>query len=208
MHISEGILTLPLLAGGGLLTAAGTAIGLKTIDPERIAHVGILSSAFFVASLIHITVGPASVHLTLNGLVGLLLGWAAVPAILVGLILQAVFFQFGGLTVLGINTLIMAGPAVLVHYLFRRAIWSPGFMGRAAAFACGFAAIVISSIGLAASLIWTESGFITTSGVILVSHLPVMVLEGLISLFCIGFLKKVKPELLPGMADHLQTGDC
>ena len=35
-------------------------------------------------------------HLVLNGLMGLLLGWLAVPAILVALFLQALLFQFGG----------------------------------------------------------------------------------------------------------------
>ena len=69
------------------------------------AQVGILSSAFFMASLIHVPIGPSSVHLLLNGIVGLLLGWGAFPAILVGLALQAMFFQFGGITVLGVNTL-------------------------------------------------------------------------------------------------------
>ena len=46
--------------------------------------------AIFVASLVHVPVGPSSMHLVLNGLLGLLLGWAAFPAILVGLLLQAV----------------------------------------------------------------------------------------------------------------------
>ena len=97
MHISEGVLSAPVLISGGALTVAGTAIGLKRLDYDKITHVGILSAAFFVASLIHVNVGPASVHLILNGIVGLLLGWAAVPAILVALTLQALFFQFGGL---------------------------------------------------------------------------------------------------------------
>ena len=111
MHISEGVLSAPVLISGAALAAAGTAIGLKRLDYDRIAQVGVLSSAFFVASLIHVNVGPASVHLILNGIVGLLLGWSAVPAILVALTLQAIFFQYGGITVLGINTLIMALPA-------------------------------------------------------------------------------------------------
>jgi cobalt/nickel transport system permease protein len=39
-----------------------------------------------VASLIHVPIGPSNAHLILNGLVGLLLGWGAFPAILVALI--------------------------------------------------------------------------------------------------------------------------
>lgn len=53
MHISEGILSGPVLLSGAALTVMGTAVGLKQLDYDRIARTGILSAAFFVASLIH-----------------------------------------------------------------------------------------------------------------------------------------------------------
>ena len=118
MHISEGVISAPVLLASGALTLAGSAVGLKKLDYDRIAQVGILSAVFFMASLIHVPIGPSSVHLMLNGIVGLLLGWAAFPAILVGLALQAMFFQFGGLTILGVNTLNVAGPAVIAITCF------------------------------------------------------------------------------------------
>ena len=108
MHISEGVLSPAVLGGGAALTVVGTAIGLKKLDYEAIPRVAILSAAFFVASLIHVPVGPVGLHLVLNGLMGLLLGWLAFPAILIALFLQALLFQYGGLTVLGVNTVIMA----------------------------------------------------------------------------------------------------
>ena len=113
MHISEGILSAPVLAGGAVLTTVGTAIGLKKLDYDRIMSVSLLSATFFVASLIHVPLGPGSVHLLLGGLLGLILGWGAFPAIVVALMLQALFFQYGGIVVLGVNGLIIAGPAVL-----------------------------------------------------------------------------------------------
>jgi cobalt/nickel transport system permease protein len=97
LHITEGILTGPVLFTGAALTVAGTAVGLKKLDYDSIPRVAILSAGFFVASLIHVPVGPASVHLVLNGLVGIMLGWLAFPAILIGLLLQAILFQFGDL---------------------------------------------------------------------------------------------------------------
>jgi cobalt/nickel transport system permease protein len=119
MHISEGVLSAPVLVSGAALTVVGTAIGLKKLDYDRIPQVAMLAATFFVASLVHVPIGPSSVHLILNGLLGLLLGWIAFPAILVGLILQALLFQFGGFTTLGVNGIIMALPAVACHYLFR-----------------------------------------------------------------------------------------
>jgi hypothetical protein len=88
------------------------------MDYERLPQVYVVS-AFFVASFIHVPVGPAAVHLVLNGLCGLLLGWLAFPAILVGLTLQALLFQFGGLTTLGVNTFNLAFQ-MLVAYAWQR----------------------------------------------------------------------------------------
>ena len=85
-----------------------------------------LSAVFFVASLVHIPIGPTSVHPLLNGLMGIVLGWAAVPAILVALLLQAVFFGFGGITVLGVNVVNMAVPALVVAALIAPAIRRTG----------------------------------------------------------------------------------
>lgn len=199
MHISEGVLSTPVLAAGVGLTAAGVGYALKKLDYDRIPQVAVVSCVFFVAALIHVPVGPANVHLTLNGLAGVLLGWAAFPAILVALFLQAVLFQFGGLTTLGVNTLNMALPAVVCSMLLGRFIRSPrAFVSRAAAFTCGFAAVLISAVMLSASLVFTEESFLTVAKIALAAHLPVMVIEGLLTAFIVGFFRRVKPEILEG----------
>jgi len=198
MHISEGILSAPVLISGAGVALAGTAVGLKAVDYDRITTVGILSSAFFVASLIHINIGPSSTHLLLNGVVGLLLGWAAFPAILVALILQAFLFQYGGITVLGVNTVIMALPAVICHYAFKPFLFKSNRLAAAGAFACGFGCVFLSALIMAASLMLTEKSFWGVSGVIMLANLPVMIVEGLITMFCVAFIKKVRPEMLPG----------
>jgi len=197
MHISEGVLSPPVLVAGAVLTAAGVAIGLKKMDNEKIPQVAVLTAAFFVASLIRVPVGPSSVHLILNGLLGLVLGWTAFPAILVGLALQAILFQFGGLTTLGVNTFIMAMPAIVCYYLFARSITSKhAGVATALAFGCGFFAVLFSSLLLAMCLIFTGESFIQAAKILVLAHLPVMFLEGLIVAFCLAFLMKVKPELL------------
>ncbi len=197
MHISEGYLSGPVLISGAALTAAGTAIGLKQLDYDRIAQAGILASAFFVASLVHVPIGPANAHLILNGVVGLLLGWGAFPVILAALVLQGLFFQFGGITSLGVNTVIMAAPAVTMHYLCRGWIAKDGLAATAAAFGCGAGSVALSAIVMAAALIFTDKGFFTVAGAAVLAHVPVMVIEGVVTATCIGFLGKVKPELLP-----------
>ena len=198
MHISEGVLSGTVLISGAALTVVGTAIGLKKLDYDQIAKAGMLSAVYFVASLIHVPIGPGNAHLILNGLAGLLLGWGAFPAILVALILQAVLFQFGGFTTLGVSTIIMALPAVLSYLLFGRFVQKASRTSAAAAFACGFLSVLLGGLLLGLALIFTEENFLEVSGIIVATHIPVMIIEGIITAVCVAFLRKVRPEMLPG----------
>ncbi|WP_300462441.1 cobalt transporter CbiM [Desulfobacula sp.] len=197
MHISEGVLSGPVLAAGAVIAVAGTSLGLKKIEYDRIVHVAILASAFFVASLIHVNIGPASVHLILNGIVGLLLGVAAFPAILTALLLQSVFFQYGGLTALGVNVVVMAVPAVLSHYLFLPLLGKSSTLNFTAGFLAGLFSILFSSLLLGAALWFTNHNFFETSFAIIMAHIPVMIIEGIITGFCVTFFLKVYPEIIP-----------
>ena len=197
MHISEGVVSGPVMMAGAALAFAGTAVGLKKIDYDRMVHVAILSSAFFVASLIHVNLGPSSVHLILNGIVGLLLGWAAFPAILTALLLQAILFQYGGITALGVNTVIMALPAVICYYLVGPL---PGRSPRytfVAAFLAGASSVGLAALGLGAALYFTEKNFLEVSILVMTANLPVMIIEGIVTGFCVTFLLKVYPEIFP-----------
>jgi cobalt/nickel transport system permease protein len=197
MHISEGVLSAPVLVTGAAVSIVCLGIGLKKIDEDRIPLIAVLSSAFFVASLIHVPVGPSSIHLVLNGICGLLLGWAAFPAIIVALFLQAVLFQFGGLTTLGVNTVIMAFPSILCFYIFnwlvkKKEVW----IWTSASFACGALSIFASGLLVAVALVSTGEPFMQAAQLVVLAHIPVMIIEGLMTSFCIAFLKKVKPQLL------------
>jgi len=196
MHIVDGAVSLPVLVGGGLLAAGGVAIGLRCLSPERIPQVGLLSAAFFVASLIHVPIGLSSTHLVLNGLLGVVLGWAAFPALLIALLLQAVLFGFGGILVLGLNTLNLAIPAVLCFYLC-----GPGIRNSSpqTAFAwgalAGALAIALSALAVAASLAFSGDAFIAAAWLVLISNIPVLIVEGLLTGATVVMIRKIKPEL-------------
>ena len=197
MHISEGVLATPVLAGGAVLAAAGLALGLQRLRPEQTVPSAMVAAVFFLASLVHVPLGPSNAHLTLNGLVGLILGWGAFPAVFVALSLQAILFQFGGLTTLGVNTLIMALPAVACALLFRPLLVSP-HPRRAdlGAFLTGFCALGLSGCIMAVCLALSGEAFLPLAWLVLLGHLPLMLVEGVISLAAVRFLHKVKPEVL------------
>ena len=175
--------------------AAGTLVGLKKLDLERIMEVSMLTATFFVASLIHVPIGPASIHLVLNGLLGIMLGWVSFPAILVGLLMQAVFFQYGGLVVLGVNGINMALPAVLCFYLARPFMKSTKTLPLAG-FIAGSSAVFLAAICMALSLAFTDAGFLTTAKITVLANIPIMIIEGFITMFVVSFIARVHPELL------------
>jgi len=208
MHIQEGMLSnstagVIVLGAGYALTAVGTAIGLRRLDYQQMPRVALLAAAFFVASFIHVALPPTEVHLVLNGLVGLVLGWAAFPALLVSLLLQALFFNFGGLTTLGINTLSMALPAVACHYLFRGLVRSrsqlAATIGGAAA---GGLAIVLSLTIVAVACFLADGRYQRLAEIMALVSLALAIGEALVTASAVAFLRKVAPEVLgaPGAA--------
>ena len=202
MHLSEGVIASPLVLGGGYVIAfAGVAIGLRKLDETQAMRTAVMASSFFVASLIHIPLFGVPVHLSLTGLLGIILGWAAFPAVFVALILQAVLFGFGGLTTLGINTCIMALPAVVASCAFKGLRLERG--GSATPAACGIIgafAVALASIILALVLTTAGEAFIPVAWTVLAAHAPVIVIEGLVTASVVAFLRKVSPELLAGAA--------
>jgi len=195
MHISEGVLSAPVLAVGAVLAVGGLVWGLRRLPWDHMMSAGLVSSAFFVASLIHIPLGPGSVHLVLNGLAGALLGWGAFPAITVALLLQALLFHYGGLTCLGVNVCIMAFPAVICGTAVRPFL-ERDRAGRVAAFLCGLGSVLFSAILCAAALALSGDLFLVTAWTIAIAHVPVMLVEGIITLLVVDFVRRSAPEIL------------
>ena len=71
-------------------------------------------------------------------------------------------------------------------------------MAMVSAFACGVLSVFLTSLMVAISLLFTEESFFEVASLVVAAHLPVMIIEGFVTAFCIGFLKKVHPAALPG----------
>ena len=194
MHISDGVLSGPVCIGSYLAATIIAVATSRKMNTENIPKVAVMTSVFFVGSLVHIPIGPTSVHLVLNGLVGIILGPMAFISILLGLVLQALLFQHGGITTIGANSLMMGIPAFLsfgIFNLHRRF----HFKSKEAIFAgfAGASGIIFGILILAAFLVTTGDEFMPVAKYSALAHLPVIVIESLVSGFVVSFLHRVKP---------------
>ncbi|MEL5891174.1 MAG: cobalt transporter CbiM [Methanothrix soehngenii] len=197
VHISDGVLPLAMLAAGFLFTLILLVFSMRNIRIEEIPKVSLITAALFVASLVHFPIGPTSVHLIMNGLAGILLGRRAFIGVFVALTLQAVFFQHGGLSVLGVNAFNIGVPALLAWQLFekRRGLESPHLEAVFGALAGGLA-VLTSVLLVSLELLALGEAFNEISLLVIGAHLPVMIIEALVVGAAAGFLLKVKPEML------------
>jgi len=124
MHIPDGILPVWVWALGFLLMALAMGLSLyrlrRTDMKKQIPLLGALSAAMLVGMSIPILPGY---HINLSVVTGILIGPSLgfVAAFIANLILA--FMGHGGITVIGLNTLLLGTEAVLGHtlfYLFRK----------------------------------------------------------------------------------------
>ena len=213
MHIADGVLPVWISGAGWIATATGVAFSLRKLPVEEVPKISLVTAALFLAGLIHVPLGPTSVHLMLNGLAGLLLGPLAFLSFFIALSLQALLFQFGGLFSLGLNTLVVGGPALMVGILshkkglYRNPLLSAVFCGGA---------VLLSGIFLALALSFAGENFIGVARLAMAAHLPVAVIEGLIGALTLKALKTLKPSFFtpwlililipsPSLAHRLDT---
>ncbi len=196
MHISDGVLPTAVSVGGYLISGLLVAWSVRRTRGDDLPKIAVVSAAFFVASLIHVPFGPTSVHLLIPGLVGALLGPSAFLAIGLGLVLQCLLFQFGGLTAIGANLLMMGLPALLAGWVFYH------FKGRKrrqrilVGALCGGGATALSAVLLALLLVSGGEDFWGVAKLALAAHVPVVLIEAAVSAMIVSFLIKVKPEML------------
>jgi cobalt/nickel transport system permease protein len=202
VHLSDGVLAEAWLASGFAGLAVLLVFAVWKVREDEIPRIGVLTAAFFVASSIHIKLAvlPTSVHLILNGLVGVVLGRRAPLAITIGLALQYFLLQHGGLTTIGINACIVGVPALAVGTLYPllRKLGVPAFArgvllgGGAVAGAVGLNFLVL--------LFGGKDDWQTLAKLVLLAHVPIVIIEGLMLGVLVSYLEKVKPEMLGGNA--------
>ncbi|NEQ49544.1 MAG: cobalt transporter CbiM [Leptolyngbya sp. SIO3F4] len=215
MHIPDGFVPPQLCIVGYGLSGLVTWQCLRQIqrhpDPaSQMPRASLLAAAFFVATSIQIPLPPMSLHLVLSGLMGAVLGYYAFLAILIGLFFQALFLGHGGLSTLGINSLIIGIPALVGYGIFQLRHWLPhslkpsiryglsGFLAGAIGMMLAvtiFISLLIFAIPVGFDAA-TERTALFTLGI---AHGPLVIVEGIFTALLVTFLQRTKPELLTGL---------
>ncbi len=207
MHISDGVLPTGVAVAGYAISFGLTAWSIRKVQADDLPKIAVVTSSFFVASLIHVPLGPTSVHMLLPGIVGALLGPAAFLSIILGLFLQSILFQFGGLTAVGCNALMMGLPALFCGYFFQRFKGTTQKSHMVAGAIAGMLGTTLAAIFLALLLMTAGEDFFGVAKLALAAHVPVIIIEGIITACTVSFLYKVRPEMLGSIPGALNNED-
>lgn len=197
VHISDGILTPWGWAGFTTIAILLVSLASLRLVEDEVPRIGVVTAALFLASQIHLPVVPGvSIHLLLSPVAGVILGTRCVIAIAVAVLLQALLFAHGGLTTWGINTLTMAMPALLGGFLFRIALgrWPRQAFSIGLMIGVATATITVLLVAMVVYSFGVESRWV--AGTIMLTHVPVIATEGLITASLAAYVSKVKPEWL------------
>jgi cobalt/nickel transport system permease protein len=116
LHLPDGLLPPWLWAPALLAVVVVLALTGRAGAPRRVAYQGAMGAMMLAAMAIPL--GPLEYHLSLAGPVGVLLGPAgAFQVVFVASTILA-FLGHGGLTAVGLNTLVLASAATTAHATF------------------------------------------------------------------------------------------
>jgi len=224
MHIPDGFLTAQTWVPAWFLSAGGIGFCLnrakKAMQDRAVPLMGVMAAFIFAAQMVNFPVlGGTSGHLLGGVLAAVLLGpFAGAIVIACVLVIQCLIFQDGGLTALGANILNMAVIGTMGGYgMYRLMRGRSGDHWRIL-----FATAVASwfSVVLASGACALELAFSKTSplNIVLPAMLGIHALigigEGVVTTLIVGFVLKVRPDLLHllshrnGMDGPFERGDA
>jgi cobalt/nickel transport system permease protein len=215
LHIPDGILPVSLWVLGLIVMALAVAFSLfrlRRMDKAKeIPLLGAVTAAMLVAMSLEIL--PLAYHINLSVVAGILLGPALgfLAAFIANLILA--LMGHGGITVIGLNTLLLGSEAVLGHTLFSlfkkriSVFWSAATATVLTLFMTTLALIGIVAVSHIRPELMShgdEHGFLQ-DGQVSVQTFAIMVLslgsigwmiEAAITGAVVRFISQVKPDLL------------
>jgi cobalt/nickel transport system permease protein len=190
MHIADGIIATEICMGANAVAVGALYLSGRKVQPEEIPRMGFVGASLFAVSLLHFPLAGTSMHLSLLGLGGILLGTRVLPVLFVALLFQALLFQHGGFISVGLNTLNMGAGALAAGWIWRRNISAETLR----AFLAGFVAIMLPAFLMGMEFYLTGYG---RGMLYLLSVYAVLAsVEGLLTATAVRFLQNAQPEIL------------
>lgn len=209
MHLPDGILSTPVWIAGDLVAAGAIAVCAARVSGQlterKVPLMGVMGAFVFAAQMVNFPIpGGTSGHLLGGVLLAVLLGPAAASLVMFCvLMVQALLFQDGGITMLGPNLINMGLVATLGGWAVVRAFagGGNGLRRYIVIFVACWLTVVAGAV-LAAFQIWLSGHaplgpiLLTMGGV----HALIGIGEGLITVATVRFLLAARPELLEGVS--------
>ena len=195
MHIADGVLTPAITIAVSAVSLIALIKAIKDLKNEEITLTAVASAMFFIASFIHIPFGFTQIHLILLGVIGILIGWSSFIAIFIALLLQALLLGYGGVASIGVNLFIMAAPAMLVYYLYNFNFFKK-LNDKIKFFFVGFIGTFFATLFLTLILYFSKEEYSYAAYTIFSVNIITMIIEGIVSMFLLLFIKKVYPKIL------------
>jgi cobalt/nickel transport system permease protein len=228
LHIPDGLLPVWLWAAGIILAAAAVMLSLFMVRGldlrKKIPLLGMMSAMMLVGMSLEIV--PIAYHLNLSVITGIILGpWLMVIAALIVNIIMALVGH-GGVTVVGLNTLLIGSEGVLGWLCFTvlRKVLKPGAASMAATFVTLFIStclmlfvVFLANLDLSSvqarhvsevletptaqslfSLLKVKEGFNMKLFALAALGLGVIgwTIESLVTAVAVRFISRVKPEII------------
>lgn len=199
MHLSDGVLSTGAVIATSAIAGGMLVKAFKDVKEEEIPKISLMTATFFTFALISFPVGPSTVHPLLGGLIGIMLGTRSTIAIFIGLLLQAILFQHGGLTTLGMNTIMVSIPAIIAHKLFAGLLVKKKNISLSAGLA-GASSVILTVAILSIVLFLSSSsygeGFLSVINILAIGHIPLAIGEAILTSFIIAFIHRTRPNVL------------
>ena len=207
MHIPDGLLSGPVAAACGLLSAAAVGIACaharKGFGSRRAATIGMTAAFVFAAQMLNFPIaGGTSGHLIGGVLAAVLVGPGAAVLVMTSvLVLQCLVFADGGLLAMGANILNMAVLHPLVGFVLYRVIAGGsgvrGVRGIAGVAFGSWVATVVAAAACAGELSLSD---VAAPAIVLSAmtgvHAVIGFGEALIASFVVTAVMRLRPDLL------------
>jgi cobalt/nickel transport system permease protein len=212
LHIPDGVLPVLLWAPGlglALLLLVLGARVLRGASPQRLAYQGALGALVLAAMAVELPLGPLDYHLTLVGPVGVLLGPASIFQVVFVASGILALVGHGGLTVVGLNALVLGAGGVLarpVYGVLARRWGPPVAMAVATAVTqavSGALWLAVMATAMAVQAVGPHRVKLV-AGVAFPLYLAGIVIESVVAFGIARFIARVRPDLLPGGSTPLQ----